>query len=159
MAQNDIKIKHIWTVLCRESVIDKESNNISLINVLEQISISTRTPSEQQPTGQARGGPIPISFEIVSLWIRAEEAQPALGHCRVTILSPSGPLEEAHHIPVDLRKYQRMRTRQRLGGLPVSEAGQYLFRVEYRDDGETDWREVGAIPVSIIIESAPEKET
>lgn len=159
MAQSDAKIKHIWTVLCRESVIDKETNNISLINVVEQISVSTPIPFERQPAGQARGGPIPISLEIVSLWIRAEEAEPALGHCRVTVLSPSGPLEEAHRIPVDLRKYQRMRTRQRFGGLPVSEPGQYLFRVEYRDDGETGWYEVGAIPVRIIIDSAPEQKT
>jgi hypothetical protein len=158
VAQRDIKIKHIWTVLCQHSIIDAESHNISLIDVIEQLIISAPAPSEQQPTGQVRVGTVPIPFEVVSLWSRAEGTQPALGQCRVTFISPSGPLGEAHYIPVDLRKYERMRTRQRFGGIPVSEAGQYLFRIEYRDDGETEWREVDAVPLKVIIESGPERK-
>ena len=158
MVQHDVKIRHIWTVLCQRSLIDIDSNNISLIDVIEQISMSAPTPSEQQSKGQIQVGTVPFNFEVVSLWSRAEESQPALGQCRVTLLSPSGPLGEANHVPVDLRKYERTRIRQRFGGLSVSKAGQYFFRVEYRDDGETEWCEVGAIPFKVIIESALEKK-
>lgn len=158
MEQHDAKIKHIWAVLCQRSIIDADSNNISLIDVLEQINISRYAPSEQQPTAQDQLGVVPISFEIVSLWSRAEEPQSASGQCRVTLLGPSGPLGEANYIPVDLRKHERMRTRHRFEGLPVREAGRHLFHVEYRDDGETEWREVQAIPLKVVFESAPKKE-
>lgn len=157
--QRDVKIKHIWTVLCQRSTIDKYSNNISLSDVLEQLTVSASLLHEQQPTGGTPVGALVFHFELVSLWSRANEAQPALGHARVVILSPSGGITEPQPIQVDLREYERMRTRQRFGGLPVREAGQFIFRVEYRDDGESTWREVAAVPLKVIIEPSPERKT
>lgn len=160
LSRDNSKIKHIWTVLCRRSIIDKESNNISLLDVLEQVAVSRIPAGERQPAKDTLTSAVPLDYELVSLWIRASEDQPALGHARAILCSPSGALPgEPAQIDVDLRVYQRMRTRQRFVGLRIKEPGQYLFRVEYRDDGEAEWRGVTTIPLQVIIEPLPEKQT
>ena len=36
--------KHIWTVLCRNVIQDKETNNLSLIGTLEEVAIEPEQP-------------------------------------------------------------------------------------------------------------------
>jgi len=101
---------------------------------------------------------VPANYEVTSLWVRSDIDKPALGNARVTLLSSSGPIGEPAEIQIDLRQHKRFRTRQRFGGLPIREAGQYLFVVEYRDDGQADWFEVISIPLEIVIEQSPERQ-
>ena len=43
-------IEHAWSVLCTRSVTDRESNNISLFEVIEQISTVGPAPPPGAPT-------------------------------------------------------------------------------------------------------------
>ena len=52
-------IHHVWTVLCSRALIDRDSNNISIHNVLEQLNIA----APPQPDLALN-----IHFEILSLW-------------------------------------------------------------------------------------------
>jgi len=36
------EIKQIWSILCESSVIDQETNNITLNNIIEEIQISSK---------------------------------------------------------------------------------------------------------------------
>ncbi|MFC2042656.1 hypothetical protein ACFLUA_00685 [Chloroflexota bacterium] len=51
-------IEHVWTVVCRQAVIDKESNTMSLQEVLENIEIIVE-PEE--------GKIVPMLFDVASL--------------------------------------------------------------------------------------------
>ena len=37
-------MKVIWAVLCENSVIDRDTNNVSLLNVLEQMQLVAEPP-------------------------------------------------------------------------------------------------------------------
>ncbi len=144
-------IEHYWTVLCSNSVIDSESNNISLLNVLEQINIQD-TPPEK---GEIKGLPFPS--QIVTLWGRSDVNQPERGTARYTVQYTHGgetSQTEPNTSPVDLTEYRRMRTRTNMPVLPIMGAGVHKIIVEIQSDPEEEWIQVAAL--SYDVQFAPD---
>jgi hypothetical protein len=131
-------IEHIWSVLCSRSVIDSETNNVSIQDVIEHIIINA------EPT---ENGFLPFPLELITLWGRKELDKPAIGTERVAFVTPSGKSSIISESKIDLSKVERHRHRVRLPGLPLSEGGRYYFKVELTD-GDQD-HEVAAIPLVI----------
>jgi hypothetical protein len=143
-------IDHVWTVVCSRAVIDRDSNNVSLQNVIEQLRIQ----ADPLPDGV-----LPIPLQLATLWARADLEVPARGYVRVTFLSPSsealiGPFESE----IDLIDYRRHRTRADFKGLPLRESGRYVFRVELRIEDQDQWHQVAAIPLEVNFEPPEEAE-
>lgn len=141
-------IDHVWTVVCSRAVIDRESNNVSLQNVIEQITI--------------RGEPIldtvvPIPLDVVTLWVRTNTDMPGQAHTRLTFLSPSGTVLGSLESEVDLSEYERYRARTHFQALPVTEPGRYIFRIELQNEGASKWRQVAIVPLRITF-TPPETE-
>ena len=55
-------IDHIWTVLCLRAVIDVDSQNVSIQNVLEELNLTVesgvRSSSSASPMRSFRLGPV-----------------------------------------------------------------------------------------------------
>lgn len=141
-------IDHVWTVVCSRAVIDRESNNVSLQNIIEQINI--------------RGEPIPdrvvaVQLEVVTLWVRADFDVPSQATTRLTVLSPSGNVLGSFESDIDVSEYERFRARVKFEGLLMPELGRYAFRTELKNKGESEWHEVATIPLKIVFVS-PERE-
>lgn len=133
-------IDHVWTVVCSRAVIDQDSNNVSLQNVVEQLNIS----------GEPGHVVIPMSLDIVTLWARAKVEAPARGRARVTFLSPSGVATDSpFEYDIDLSEHRRYRSRGRVQPLHIEEAGRHAFRVELQKEHETGWHQVASIPLEI----------
>lgn len=139
-------INHVWSVLCGRSVIDSETNNITLIDVLEQLQAKGRRPPEG-------GSPaVPWNGELVTLWSRANYDSPAMGYARTTLESPTGqPLFE-YQSEVDLTAHNRRRIRGKISVLPVPEDGLYFFRVFLRYEETANWDQVAEIPLEVTLE-------
>ena len=130
---------HIWTVICEKSITDSRSNNISLINIMEQIRVA--------PKEDIRG--ILLELEVVSLWCRSDADQPETGHTRTILCSPIGDeLAQSELITIDLTKYQRIRASWKFIGLPYSDDGRYHFVVQRQIDDQ--WQTVATVPLEII---------
>lgn len=137
-------IEHIWSVLCSRSVIDAETNNVSIQDVVEQITINAEP---------AKDGFLPFPLELITLWGRKETNEPATGVERVTFITPSGTSKIVSEAEINLSSVERFRHRVKFPGLLVSEAGKYYFKVELKN-GDNEWREASAIPLKIIFQSA-----
>ena len=135
-------IEHVWTVLCSRSVIDVETNNVSIQDVIEQISIN----AEPKPDGF-----LPFPLELITLWERQESNKPAEGTERITFVTPSGKSNVVYEAKIDLSAAERHRHKVKFPGLPLSEAGRYYFEVEAKE-GDGDYHEVAAIPLSVIFQ-------
>jgi len=134
-------IDHVWTVLCSHAVIDKGSNNVSLLDVVEQLNIRDEPSPE---------GGILFSLDLMTLWARACLDRSAQGRGRVTFLSPSGEVKEGpFEYDIDLSEHKRNRSTGRFRSLHISGSGRHVFRVELRNEGETEWRQVADIPLEI----------
>src|SRR3990167_10400115 len=82
------KIKHIWSVLCKDSVIDQTDNNIALHGVLEQLTVSV---SLQDQTENVSTMGIPLDYQIVSLWQKVGKLQiVAEGEIEYILTDPKG---------------------------------------------------------------------
>lgn len=69
-------IDHVWTVLCSHAITDTDTNNLTLYNTIEQVSVL----EAPQP-----GAILGLTFEVVSFWIRAEPSTPATGVSTLTL--------------------------------------------------------------------------
>ena len=139
-------IAHAWSVLAERSLIDRDTNNISL-DVLERIALSDPLPAEQVLL-------IPFRFEIVSFWYRRDMQVPARGTARIRHLGSNDDQLSQDEIDLDLFTYPRLRTRIGFLGLPVTSIGIHFFVVDLRD-GET-WIEVARVPLEIAPATPPD---
>jgi hypothetical protein len=139
-------INHIWTIICEKSIIDQETNNISLYNVLEQITITR--PAD---IAEERPGIIPIKHEVVTLWMREQIDQPIRAMARMKLESQSGQVWPANEFEVDLSEHVRMRTILRSDQLLFDTPGIYHFQIEIQKPDE-HWENVGKIPLQIVIQ-------
>ncbi len=135
-------IEHIWTVLCSRAVIDSETNNVSIQDVIEQITINAE-PAED--------GFLPIPFELITLYIRKESNTPIKGNDRVTFMTPSGKAEVVSEGTIDLSSAERFRHRVKFPGVPLREAGRYYFIIDIKKDND-EWEKVATIPLTIAFQ-------
>ena len=131
---------HVWTVLCSRAVVDRQTNNVSLQNVVEELTVRG-TPK--------RGTPVSVHVELMTLWSRASPNLPATGEARVTLLSPSQEELLTFEGEIDLSKVERARTRLVYQSLPVHESGRYVFCVEAREKDASEWRQVAIVPLKV----------
>ncbi len=136
-------IRHVWTVLCGKSSIDRETNNISLFEVVEQLQV-----------GGWAGEPadVPIPLELVTLWSRVQPDKPSRGEARIILETPGGHRGISQSHAVDLRKYHRVRNRARIPTIRIEGSGVYSFVVELRQQDKEEWLEVAKIPVEVQVE-------
>src|SRR6266436_4257430 len=106
-------IDHVWSVVCSRSATDRETNNISLFEVIEQLNVLGPLPD---PAARAAA---PIPFEIVSLWARSQPAEAEESTGRLTLIAPNGNEAYAQTFPVNLTENLRMRTQMRSMGFPL----------------------------------------
>lgn len=139
-------IDHIWTVLCLRSIRDGETNNISLIDVIESLQL------EVGKKGKAKGKyAVPFPLYLVTLWGRTEKNKPSRCHGKDAILRPSGEIIMENEYEIDLSVYERYRFTRKLDVFPVQESGRYQFRTRVRDDKRDDWEVVSVVPLDVTI--------
>jgi hypothetical protein len=143
-------IEHVWTVICSRVVVDQESNNLSIQNVLERVTI----PGEPIPETL-----VPMPFEVVTMLTRADREEPVRGSMRMQMLFPSGKVFDTREADIAMTRHTTYRVRNRFSGLPIAEAGRHVFTVELRNAGEEQWRQVAAVPLMILLKPPEEEST
>jgi hypothetical protein len=146
-------MKHIWTVLCKESIIDTESNNISLLNVLEQISIGINDSNGQRLLKEGKMLNLNvIPFEIVSFWAKEDSTKPEEADMIIEFLDPKGnKIKEFEQHIIITAQYSRIRTRIKINGLSVKDSGTYNFTIRIKDKAVKNAKIVAEIPLEINI--------
>ena len=143
-------MKIIWTILCQNSVTDAETNNISLFNVVEEVRLPAQPP---QSLSEAVSRNIsPAVLELVVLWVRSDMDSPEKGYGRVKVTQSQGvetPIGQ--EFEVDLTRFLRVRSRLRLAGLPISDEGHYLFKVDGKSSGQ-EWTEMFELPLRVVLQ-------
>src|SRR5688572_21096340 len=104
-------ITHIWSVLCRKTVIDNDTNNMSLIDVFEQLGLN----DEKGNLEQGKPFDIPFEFEIISMLKKNKKEAHVDVEVKVDLCDPSAKMlktfSNKFEIPQEIR---RMRSRLRI---------------------------------------------
>jgi hypothetical protein len=137
-------IEHVWSVLCQNSAVDNETGSVSLLNVLETITI----------LGEARGEiKLHVNHEVFSEWVRTDEKLPAKGMMRLSFCNTENECKQKLELPVDLSEQVFARTRIKLSGLTISGPGRYKFIVELKLEGSDRWELKVTLPLMVVFNS------
>lgn len=139
-------IKHIWSVLCRESIIDGETNNISLLNIFEQLSADVSISAPDKKHARVN---IPIKYEIVSLWAKSGNKKVSV-KVEVEVVDPQG--KKLKNFIQELEfpaKMRRMRSRLRIMGMLLTVPGDYKYKVKIREENQDEYVTVAELPLQV----------
>ena len=141
------KYVHRWSIACETSTIDSGTNNISLINILEELQFSF---DKEKVKGNFVV--LPISLAIVSFWDNNLQMKGKLDYA-MSFLSPKG--KELWQIKPEIKdeiNKDRFRTIMNINGLKtLLESGQYQFVIKQRQNSKEDYKKIANIPIVITM--------
>ncbi len=142
--------RHVWSVLCYKGCLDQYTNQVSLLDVIEAISIKPAEPvPETQGDKEIR---VPVQMTLVTLLARSDVAVPEVGMMRVRLVLPDGVSRPPQELKFDLTKHRRLRNFTRIQSLPLRGDGYFNFVVELRDEAADEWRTAAEIPLEFKVE-------
>lgn len=145
-----MKIKHIWSVLCKESVINQDDNNISIHGILEQLSVSLTSAKKSRKTSEKIG--VPMNYEVVSLWQKSGKVQVANAEIECVFIDPGSKellkIKQTIEIPKTSRRF---RSRMKITGIPLTINGDYTFQIKIKEKGASSFKLVAELPLEVKI--------
>lgn len=141
--------RHVWSVLCSRSIIDRESNNLSLFDVIERVSITEDLATLEAKKAENPDSGIAIEYDVASLWVRSDPDVPEAVTGRIKIVTPTGKETVTPNYFINLMgQARRFRQRAHLIGFPYDGLGRYWIKVEYDAPGGA--QVVAEIPVEVV---------
>ncbi len=148
--------RHIWSILSQSSSIDRDTNRLSLLNVLEEVTL--KQPGNQEdkkkkellPSQQPIG--IPLNFQIVNLLERLDDKEK--GHlikdAELEFIDPQGKSLLKKNFEMNfLKGFKRLRYIINMNGLNITTAGTYNFHLRIREFKDSPFKEVARLPLDI----------
>lgn len=139
-------MKHIWSILCRNAIVDKDTNNVSLLDVIERIIF---TPKQKLAENKKLPTPVVEELTLVSSWFSEKKERNV--EMLVELHTPSKKqikiFEKVFSFPENKK---RMRTFVKIRGLGFKKSGDYFFLIKQKD--EQRYKLVAEIPLEIKIE-------
>ena len=155
--------RHVWSVLCAKSSIDKDENQVSLLSVAEKLILYVEPGTQDEVESQARAAKkkkqmqlVPANLHFVSWWVRSDYETAEQFTVRFRLDLPDGRMLPQRTVEVDLVEGTGGRIRWKLETIPFVGAGLYWISVQSKR--ETHWRTESKVPLEVAIEefrSAP----
>lgn len=147
LSMRDI-MKHIWTILCQNSVVDQQSNSMSINNCIEALNLSLEKKFEQEPMIA-----VPVEYQMVSFWSREKNEEGDVQvDLRVDVVDPRKIILDSMNCTfVAKKEFKRMRNRWGVQGLKVSIPGDYLF-VVYKKTPSGEYGLIAELPLEVNVE-------
>ena len=144
-------MKVVWAILCKNTIVNRDTNNMTLVEVVEEINVVAEPPEES--TADEPGFSTVLDIHLVTLWTRTDPSVPEKGQARFTVLTPKGRTVSSSELEIDLTEGPRLRADGHLleSSFPFSNDGIYLFKIEAKAT-ETQWEEMYELPLWVRIQ-------
>ena len=150
--------EHAWTVLCNSTMIEPETKVISLVNVVEKLTLQPVPGDAEVERELARahsegkkGLYFPVQLRLVSWWVRSDLAREETLELRISLLNPTGEKMLEQEVILDLAKFASQRLTLHLDKLQITGLGRYWFLVEEckGTKSKPKWARAGRVPLEI----------
>ena len=141
-----VHIEEIWSVLCSNAIVDQNSHNVTLSNVLERVNITKAS----LPSGLKESDKIflPMPFQVVVLLRKIGQAE-FIGDIRSEIVDPTGEILAYNENAMAFQaEKDRMRIIMNYQGIPIGKAGYYDVRILLRPK-EGQYEKISEIPLEV----------
>lgn len=146
-----MKVNHEWSVLCSQALLDKETNNLTLVNVIEQVAFDVQVPKGQiLPEGAQI---FPMNSVLISrIRKTTNDNETVSGKWGVKVLGPEkeifGFFEKEFEMGSGIKNF---RMKANIEGMKVTSSGVYCFEVSLKE-GESDYEVVYSVPLEIKLD-------
>ena len=141
-------IQHIWTLVCKESKIEAETNNISVIDLYENLQFDLKTDQNFYDKSKPLVGP--FNFEVVSLFYRDKKGTHVEFEVLAKIIDPKGAVLGEFPAKTEFKpEHNRVRNRIKFNTVALTVSGVYIVQVYMKRKDEQD--QVAAIPLDIKV--------
>ncbi len=149
-------MKHLWSLICQNAITNQETNNVTLVEVLEELKFALNSdPGLRETVTKALNDGnlvIPVNLSLVTTWLRSELEVPETSQAHMEIKSPAGVILLQQDYPVNLSDHSRLRARNVIVNFPFKGNGAYQFVVYHRVGN--GWQEDISIPLTVSEESS-----
>ncbi len=140
-------VDHIWSVIAASSAIDRDTNSLSLFNVVEEVTIERNQNDAPFP---AEGIVVPIQFELLTLWRKKVPDAHIVADVEVEERDPSGASLQKMIYKLEIAPpHGRLRFRMKMNGFKVTTAGDYAFVLRIREPNTTTFRDAAVVPLEV----------
>jgi hypothetical protein len=140
-----------WAVLCSSALLDKDTNNLSLINVIEGLKFEGIRSKESGVFNHEDGEAIPINLVFVARFrklLKPEENISAV--IEIEILDPKSKKMGGFSYEMNMNSgVKNFRLRTGINGLKVTTSGMYEFVVRAKTKHETKYKKLGTVPLDL----------
>jgi len=146
-------IKCVWGLLCSLSSIDQERNNISLFNIIEQVTLPKNFFEKQ--LADKKDYIFPLPHEIVLCWKRTFDTsvfnEEIFADFKIKTVDPLGRVLQEILNPIKFPpNMKRLRVRFAMQGVLASEPGNYVHQIEMKVQNQKDFRKILEIPFEVV---------
>jgi hypothetical protein len=136
---------------CERVIVEEGSNAISLISVLQELTVGGRTGT---PPPDAVG---PQRWFVLSIWARdGDEPSSQRFEQSITLNGPDGKtfLEMRTTFEIAQKNHRNVAL---IEGFPIGAAGRYHLNLKIRPVGQNNWKDAAEYPIDLIHVSIPNK--
>jgi hypothetical protein len=143
-------INHEWSVLCTNAIVDNDTNNISLFNVIEQVKLDVNLKDDKE-WDEKTGDNFPVNMILVTrLRKMVDEKKLVKGNLKIDLISPDkkplGSFEQDFEL---IDGVDNMRMRVGIEGLKITKSGIYYFVVNLKEESEEKYKKVYSLPLKV----------
>lgn len=147
--------EHLWTVLCGKMLVDSDTGVISLVDVIENLTVEGLEQKIKEGIDQGKKGAfVNEPMKLVSWWFRTDVREEVL-QARVIFLNPAGEalMEQSFGMPWEKEQPSAsIRAIVNLDRFPANMLGLYWFSIEQletSETGEARWLPAARVPLSV----------
>jgi hypothetical protein len=146
-------IKHIWNVIAQSSLVEQETNNISILKVLEQLNVNLSVKDQEWlKNNPGKAVLVPFPFQIISLWQSINPKKDPMADVEIEFFDPIGLSLQNIKFKLQFEaKKTRMRSITTSPIVSVIDTGVYLFKIRIKEEEEDSFLEVAEIPIEVRI--------
>ena len=144
-------MRAIWAILCQNTIIDQRSNNVSLIEVIDELAAPAPPPDLMTETIEEPS--ILFDANLVVLWARSDLDIPEKAQARSRIIAPNGGEARSGEVEIDLTDIMRARAIGRITTFPpFTQVGEYTIKIETKSN-DAEWQQVFELPLWVNVQT------
>ncbi len=147
-------IKHIWSILARQSITDPDTNTITILESMENVRIDIQLKDNplMNDYDRTQVNAFPMTFELVSLFYRSKKGELKTTEAEIEVIDPTGKILGKSNNPIIFQpEHNRFRARSKFDALGVTKSGVYLFRVFLKQTVTSKSELVSETPLDVTI--------
>jgi len=150
-----MNIKHVWTILCEQCIVDENKKMISLINSVENLNVSIApTDSNAKDLIGKQQISLPTKLCLVSYFYKTDSKRNENSKIYLTIdfVDPTGQLLKSNELEAELKDNMAgLRIVANIEAISIVNEGLYSFRIGVRDKKQNKPTYETEIPLKISI--------